>query len=106
MQIDALKPYASWLSDHAASLDQLRYQVARAMIHLRCADTFVIGNITISQGLRVGSLPPFIGPVFTFSNASSCRANYDEVNLFFARTRCCMICKLVTPAGIWNGDDG
>lgn len=33
------------------------------------------------QGLRIGSLPSFIGPVFTFSNASSCRANYDEVQL-------------------------
>ncbi len=40
-------------------------------------------NVTSSQGLRVGSLPPFIGPVFTFSNASSCRANYDEVKLLF-----------------------
>jgi len=66
-QIDALKAHASWLSNHACSLEQLRY-----------------------QGLRIGSLPPFMGPVFTFSNASSCRANYDEGF------------GMVTMAGTWE----
>ena len=55
-QIDGLKPFASWLGDHAGSLEQLRY-----------------------KGLRIGSLPPFIGPVFTFTNASSCRCKMSQM---------------------------
>jgi hypothetical protein len=45
-----------------------------------------------------------MGPVFTFSNASSCRANYDEVMLFLSRRS--VIFDVVIPPGLWNGDDG
>ena len=70
----------------------------------RISSSFFVTSLF--QGLRIGSLPPFIGPVFTFSNASSCRANYDEVQRARALASAPLAAYLlltVAFAGLRNG---